>query len=325
MAQILFKRGNTAQNNAFTGDLGVITIDTQTRQIRVHDGVTSGGHAMALDATVTSINDALVALAVGDISGLQAALDSKLDDTQLGAVNGVAPLDSGGKVPTVNLPDSVLGQLEYIGVWNSDTNTPAIVSSTGSKGNYYKVSVPGVTIIDGTSDWKIGDWIVFNGATWDKIDNTESVSSVSGRTGVITLTSSDVGLGNVDNTTDANKPVSTAMQTALNLKATLASPALTGSPTAPTPLPSDNTTNIATTAFVQTEIGALDTGVTDVNGRTGSVSLTATDVALGNVGNYPISTSLEATAAVVDVAYMTPKKTKELIETATYTVDLGTF
>ena len=42
------------------------------------------------------------------------------------------------------------------------------------------------------------------------------------------ITKSDVGLANVDNTTDANKPVSTAAQTALDLKAPLASPTFTG-------------------------------------------------------------------------------------------------
>lgn len=46
-----------------------------------------------------------------------------------------------------------------------------------------------------------------------------------------TVTKTDVGLGNVDNTTDANKPVSTATQTALDLKANLASPAFTGTAT----------------------------------------------------------------------------------------------
>ncbi len=45
-----------------------------------------------------------------------------------------------------------------------------------------------------------------------------AVSSVAGRTGAVTLTSTDVGLGNVTNTSDANKPVSSATQTALNLK-----------------------------------------------------------------------------------------------------------
>jgi len=44
------------------------------------------------------------------------------------------------------------------------------------------------------------------------------VTSVAGRTGTVTLTKSDVGLGNVDNTSDLSKPISTATQTALNGK-----------------------------------------------------------------------------------------------------------
>lgn len=54
------------------------------------------------------------------------------------------------------------------------------------------------------------------------------VQSVSGRTGAVTLTKTDVGLANVDNTSDLNKPVSTAQQSALDLKANLASPTFTG-------------------------------------------------------------------------------------------------
>ena len=45
-----------------------------------------------------------------------------------------------------------------------------------------------------------------------------AVESVNGKTGAVTLTKADVGLGNVDNTSDANKPVSTAQQAALDLK-----------------------------------------------------------------------------------------------------------
>lgn len=66
-----------------------------------------------------------------------------------------------------------------------------------------------------------------------------------------TLDKAAVGLTNVDNTSDLNKPVSTATQTALNLKANSASPSFTGTPTAPTPAAGTNTTQIATTAFVQ--------------------------------------------------------------------------
>lgn len=45
-----------------------------------------------------------------------------------------------------------------------------------------------------------------------------AITSVNGQTGVVNLGKTDVGLGNVDNTSDANKPVSTATQAALNGK-----------------------------------------------------------------------------------------------------------
>lgn len=70
----------------------------------------------------------------------------------------------------------------------------------------------------------------------------------------LALAKGDVGLGNVDNTSDANKPVSTAQQTALDAKAPLASPALTGNPTAPTQTAGNNSTRLANTAFVSTAI-----------------------------------------------------------------------
>lgn len=50
------------------------------------------------------------------------------------------------------------------------------------------------------------------------LDDTNLVTSVAGKTGVVTLTKNDVGLNNVDNTSDLNKPISTAALVALNLK-----------------------------------------------------------------------------------------------------------
>jgi len=75
---------------------------------------------------------------------------------------------------------------------------------------------------------------------------------------VAALTKSSVGLGNVDNTSDANKPVSSATQTALDLKANLASPTFTGNPIAPTQTTGNDSTRIATTAFVKASIQNID-------------------------------------------------------------------
>lgn len=80
---------------------------------------------------------------------------------------------------------------------------------------------------------------------------TDAVSSVNGQTGVVTLDKDDLGLDNVDNTADMDKPVSTETQVALDAKAPLESPALTGEPTAPTPGDGAGDDAIATTGYVK--------------------------------------------------------------------------
>lgn len=66
-----------------------------------------------------------------------------------------------------------LGLLTHKGDWNASTNQPSLASGQGSKGDLYIVSVEGSTALDGISDWKAGDWAVFDGTTWEKVDNSE--------------------------------------------------------------------------------------------------------------------------------------------------------
>jgi len=87
----------------------------------------------------------------------------------------------------------VSGALIYKGAWNASTNTPTLTSGVGTKGEYYVVSVAGSTNLDGITDWQVNDWAIFNGLIWQKIDNTDAVSSVNGQTGVVVLAASDVG------------------------------------------------------------------------------------------------------------------------------------
>jgi hypothetical protein len=116
-----------------------------------------------------------------------------------------------GKIPTDQLPPAILGALTYQGTWNASTNNPAIpTASPSNKGWYYVVNTAGTSSIGGVTDWEIGDWVVSSGTSWGKIDNSDKVSSVAGKTGVVTLTKSDVGLGNVDDTSDASKSVLSA-------------------------------------------------------------------------------------------------------------------
>ena len=103
---------------------------------------------------------------------------------------------------------------------------------------------------------------------------------MAGKTGVVTLVKGDVGLGNVDNTSDASKPVSTAQQTALDLKSNLASPTFTGTPVAPTAAVGTNTTQLATTEFVNAEIANDATPISHV-GTGGTQHAAATTLVAG--------------------------------------------
>ena len=122
-----------------------------------------------------------------------------------------------GKISLSVIPDSVLGQLEYIGTW--DATTGKAVSDTRPlegevirayrKGDYYIVKTAGtklpdtktITELDGL---QIGDWIVYNGTTWDKIDNTDYIKTVAG----ITPKNGDIDIDDI--VTELNKKSLTA-------------------------------------------------------------------------------------------------------------------
>ena len=112
-----------------------------------------------------------------------------------------------------------------------------------------------------------------------KASTSDLTSHTSNTSNPHSVTKAQVGLSNVDNTSDVNKPISTATQTALNLKANLASPALTGIPTAPTASNSTNTTQLATTAFVQSVIASIPSANTRNVGGGGGYTSIATAIA----------------------------------------------
>jgi len=87
---------------------------------------------------------------------------------------------------------AITGGLVYQGSWNASTNTPTLTSSVGTNGYYYVVSVAGSTNLDGITDWQVGDWAIFNGSTWQKIDQTNLVSSVNGQVGVVSIGYADL-------------------------------------------------------------------------------------------------------------------------------------
>jgi hypothetical protein len=117
--------------------------------------------------------------------------------------------------------------------------------ATGATGQGFSDGDKGDIVISGSGTSLMFDSAVVTTAAKTVLDDTTTAAM---RT--------TLGLGSVDNTADTAKPVSTAQQTALDLKANLASPAFTGNPTAPTATAGDNDTSLATTAFVTTAVAA---------------------------------------------------------------------
>jgi hypothetical protein len=155
-----------------------------------------GSASKTLTATVnaqgqlTALADTNIAITNTQVSGLGTA-----STRDAGVALGVATLDAAGKVPVTELPDAVLGALSYQGTWDASTNTPTLTSSVGTKGYYYVVSVAGTTNLNGITDWLVGDWAVYNGTAWQKVDNTDSVTSVNTLTGAVVLTTTNINEG----------------------------------------------------------------------------------------------------------------------------------
>jgi len=122
----------------------------------------------------------------------------------------------------VNPPNLALeGQVSYQGTWDASANSPALASSVGTKGYYYVVSVAGSTNLNGITDWKVGDWAIYNGTSWQKVDNTDAVSSVFGRTGAVVGVSTDYSSVGITNTAIGASNPSTGAFTTLSASSLL--------------------------------------------------------------------------------------------------------
>lgn len=143
---------------------------------------------------------------------------------------------------TVNVATASSGRI----VVNADSID--LASGVSSTGTYKSVTVDTYgRVTSGTNPTTLSGFGITDAAPSASPTFTGTVSGI---------TATMVGLGNVENTSDANKAVSSATQTALDLKAPLASPTFTGTPSAPTASALTNTTQVATTAYVDAAVSA---------------------------------------------------------------------
>ena len=139
---------------------------------------------------------------VRGLEGVLTGTSGVLSSVPLGGANGVATLDSSGKVPVSQLPASVV---TYLGTWNAATNTPTLTNGVGDAGDLYICNVAGtVNFGAGPITFAVGDWVIYGSGTWQKS---------SGQNGTVTSVAMSVPSG----LSVTGSPITTAGTLAVSL------------------------------------------------------------------------------------------------------------
>ena len=226
---------------------------------------------------------------------------------------------SGGKISVSVIPDSVLGQLEYIGTWNATTGKA--VSDTRPlegevirayrKGDYYIVKTAGTKLPDATTiteldGLQIGDWIVYNGTTWDKIDNTDYIKSVAG----ITPTNGDITIEEIVEVINNQTIIATTLKNARTFS-------LSGDVTA-TGVSFNGSDNVTLSTTISDD-AVTTTKIKDANVTTAKIAdgaITTAKIADANVTADKLANDSVTTNKIVDANVTTDKIADSAVTTA---------
>lgn len=178
--------GKSATSHNHTGTYEPANANIQTHVTSVHAPSTAQKNSDITKAEIEAKLTGAIAThshAVPIHTHTQAQIEG-LDDNILdiqefmltkGQPDGIASLDADGKVPAGQLPTIASGSMVYKGGFNgSSLPTDPEIGWT-----YACTTAGGI--------YSVGDLIIWNGTSWDRIPNSNAVLSVDGRTGAVTL------------------------------------------------------------------------------------------------------------------------------------------
>lgn len=183
--------GYTAENVANKDTDSTFATNSDTRypsqkavktalDLKMDASVNAGGEISGNISNLQVLNSAILAKVLTGLS---------ISGASISATDNL--LQAFGKLQ--NQLNGVLGGATFQSVYDASTNSAGLVDGTGTKGHYYVVSVAGVQDFgSGSIDFNVGDWAIYNGTIWQKVDNTDAVSSVNGKLGAVSLTTADI-------------------------------------------------------------------------------------------------------------------------------------
>lgn len=298
-----------------------------------------------IDASAAAAADAISALAAAalvasDLSTLESSLGTAAYLDSGTAANNLVQLDGTGALPAVSaaalldLPsggvtdhgaltglsdddhgqyhNDARGDARYAPLAKGVTNGDAHDHAGGDGAQIAYSSLSGTPTLGTAAAASTGDFEAAGAVSTHNSVTTAHGISAFGATLVddadAATARTTLVLGNVDNTSDANKPVSTAQQTALNLKANLASPtftgtvsgitaAMVGAPSGSGTSTGTNTGDSATPAETTTTIGALINGATSKTTPVDADQIGLMDSAASNILKKLSWANIKATLA----------------------------
>lgn len=234
-------------------------------------------------------------------NAINTILSNKLDKSLKGVASGLASLNSAGKIPSSQLPSYVDDVLEFA--------TRAAFPATGESGKIY-------------IDMATNRTYRWSGSTYVKIASGE-VESINSKTGVVILTKADLALGNVNNTSDANKPVSTATQQALDGKLDKTETAANSSQLDGKASSeyyqrnSANTSKITSVTGTSIDLSQSDNFILDMNTK---AALTLNNPQVGQVGIIRVTNATNITGYDAKIKFRTVPSSLTANETFSYFV-----
>lgn len=220
------------------------------------DGIATGATANATDAQLRDRSTHTGTQAISTVSGLQTALDGKISTTERGVSGGIPTLDEFARIPASQLPSYVDDVLEF----QSLANFPAV----GEGGKIY-IAINQGTAANPTRQyrWTGSVYAEINpspGTTDALAEGSTNLYFSEHRVRNTVLTGLSLAVSAAVTAADTVLSAVGKLQAQISLRAPLASPALTGNPTAPTPAAEDADTSIATTAFVRAAMALFGVG-----------------------------------------------------------------